>query len=410
MLRRPLHRMRGLALLGPAFVAALAYVDPGNVAANLSAGASYGYLLLWVLVISSLMAMFVQYQSAKLGLVTGESLTHLVGERLSGAPVRRWAYGIQAAVIAIATDVAEVIGGAVALWLLFGIPLWLGGVVTGVVSLWVLESLRSRSEVRFEIGVALILGVVVIGFGGLLIWAPPSLSGMASGLIPRLAGADSLYLAAAMLGATVMPHAIYLHSRLARDRHGHHAPDSSSVRAMLRIQRLDVGLALLVAGGVNIAMLLFAAAALRGTDNLDSIQAAYQAISTNLGWLPAGIFAVGLLASGLGSSVVGTHAGAGIIGDLLPIRLADQGRRVLTIVPAVALLATGASPTALLVLSQAVLSFGIVFALVPLVRFTGDRELMGAQVNGIATRILGWIAVGLIAVLNLALLALLIVG
>src|SRR5690606_24441576 len=252
-------RARLITLLGPAFVAAIAYVDPGNVAANLTAGARFGYLLVWVLVAANAMAVLVQYLSAKLGVVTGRSLPEVLGDRL---PRRaRLAYWAQAEVVAAATDLAEVIGGAIALYLLFGVPLVLGGVLTGVVALLVLAVQQRRGQRAFEGVVTTMLAVLTIGFCAGLFFSPPDPAGMLAGLVPRLAGADSVLLAASMLGATVMPHAIYLHSSLARD---HLRAPSTSVARVLRGTRVDVVLALVLAGSVNIAMLLLAAANLPG--------------------------------------------------------------------------------------------------------------------------------------------------
>ncbi|PRC44089.1 divalent metal cation transporter, partial [Mycobacterium sp. ITM-2017-0098] len=240
-------------LLGPAFVASIAYVDPGNVAANVSAGAQFGFLLLWVIVVANLMACLVQYLSAKLGLVTGSSLPEAVGARMSRPT--RVAYWAQAELVAMATDLAEVVGGAIALYLLFDLPLLVGGVITGVVSLILLIVKDRRGQQMFERVITGLLMVIAIGFLTSLFAATPPVDEAAAGLIPRFDGAESILLAAAMLGATVMPHAVYLHSGLARDRHGH--PDAGPTRRMLlRVTRWDVGIAMLVAGAVNLSMLL----------------------------------------------------------------------------------------------------------------------------------------------------------
>ncbi|MFC8943278.1 Nramp family divalent metal transporter, partial [Streptomyces griseoincarnatus] len=262
-----LGRARLFTLLGPAFVAAIAYVDPGNVAANLTAGARFGYLLVWVLVAANAMAVLVQYLSAKLGVVTGRSLPEVLGDRLPRPA--RLAYWVQAEIVAAATDLAEVIGGAIALHLLFGVPLVLGGVITGVVSLLVLAVQQRRGQRAFEGVVTTMLAVLAVGFCAGLFFSPADPAGMLAGLVPRLAGADSVLLAASMLGATVMPHAIYLHSSLARDHL--HAP-STSVPRILRATRIDVVLALILAGSVNIAMLLLAAANLPGHAGTDTIE------------------------------------------------------------------------------------------------------------------------------------------
>ncbi|MEV0891952.1 Nramp family divalent metal transporter [Promicromonospora sp. MEB111] len=392
-------RARLFVLLGPAFVAAIAYVDPGNVAANLTAGARFGYLLVWVLVAANAMAVLVQYLSAKLGVVTGRSLPEVLGERLPRPA--RLAYWAQAEVVAAATDLAEVIGGAIALNLLFGVPLVLGGVITGVVSLLVLAVQQRRGQRAFEGVVTSMLAVLTVGFCAGLFFSPPDPAAMLAGLVPRLQGADSVLLAASMLGATVMPHAIYLHSSLARDHL--HAP-STSVPRILRATRVDVVLALILAGSVNIAMLLLAAANLAGREGTDTIEGAHAAIAGTLGPVVGVLFAVGLLASGLASTSVGAYAGAEIMSGLLRIRVSLLTRRLVTLLPAIVLLMTGISPTWLLVVSQVVLSFGIPFAMIPLVRLTRDRELLGEHRNAVTTQVLAWVVAGVIVALNVTLL------
>jgi len=397
---------RGLPLLGPAFVAAIAYVDPGNVAANVTAGARYGYLLLWVLVASSAMAVLIQYRSAALGIVSGRSLPALVAERLG--PRQRVAFWAQAEVVAGATDLAEVVGGALALRLLFGLPLPVGGLVVGVVSLALLATQNRSGQRRFELVVMGLLAVIVLGFLAGLVLRPPDAAGVASGLLPRFHGTDSVLLAASMLGATVMPHAIYVHSALARDRHGH-AETGAQRDLLLRATRWDVGAALAVAGAVNVGLLLLAAAGLSGVAGTDTIEGAHHAIISALGTGVGIAFAVGLLASGLASTSVGAYAGAVVMGDLLHRRVPVVVRRAVTLVPAIALLALGADPTLTLVVSQVVLSFGIPFALVPLVRLAHDEAVMGDRRTGPFQHALLWLVVGLVVALNVALLALLII-
>ncbi|QHT57784.1 Mn(2+) uptake NRAMP transporter MntH [Cellulomonas sp. H30R-01] len=391
-------------LLGPAFVAAIAYVDPGNVAANLTAGARYGYLLLWVLVAANVMAVLVQYQSAKLGLVTGDSLPGVLGKRMRRGP--RLAFWGQAELVAAATDIAEVVGGAIALQLLFGVPLPLGGLIVGVVSMVLLATQNVYGQRRFEAVVVALLAVITVGFLVGLLVSPPDARGVLSGLVPRFDGTDSVLLAASMLGATVMPHAIYVHSALVRDRHGHAPAGEGRVR-LLRATRWDVGGALVIAGLVNIGLLLLAASALRGVDGTDTIEGAHAAIVSALGPAVGIAFAVGLLASGLASTSVGAYAGATIMEGLIHRRIPLLVRRVVTLVPAIVLLAVGADPTWTLVLSQVVLSFGIPFAVIPLVRLTRDRALMGADRNGPWLHAALVVVVALVVALNLTLLTLL---
>lgn len=391
----------GVALMGPAFVAAVAYVDPGNVATNLSAGARYGYLLVWVLVLATTMAGLVQYLSAKLGVVTGQSLPEVLRGRLSRGG--RIGYWLQAEVVAVATDVAEVVGGAIALNLLFGLPLPLGGVVTGVVSMLVLSVQNRRGQRVFEQVITAGLAVIAVGFVAGLFVAPPDPGEIASGLVPAFDGAPTVLLAAGMFGATVMPHVVYLHSALARDRFGR-VSDQGRVRRLLAGTRVDVGFAMVVAGGVNIAMLLLAASALRGVEGTDIIDGAHTAVTAELGTGIGVAFAVGLLVSGLASTSVGCYAGAVIMEGLLMRRIPLVLRRSVTVVPAVLLLATGAEPTWLLVLSQVVLSFGIPLALIPLVAVTSRRSVMGGWTNARLTTVLASVVVAVVVALNVALL------
>lgn len=426
----PRHRL--LALLGPAFVAAVAYVDPGNVAANITAGARYGYSLVWVLVLANTMAVLIQYQSAKLGIVTGRSLPEVLGDRLGRRS--RLAFWAQAELVAAATDLAEVIGGAIALHLLLGLPLLTGGCLIGAVSMLLLALQERRSQRTFEGVVVALLVVVTIGFVGGLVVAPPDWSATAAGLIPRLRDSGGLLVAASMLGATVMPHAIYLHSSLVRDHHdevgeGHASrtaddgpggstgptgPRAGDGRArtarLIRATRVDVVWALAVAGAVNIALLLLAASALSGAEGTDTIEGAHAAITASLGPAVGVIFAVGLLASGLASTSVGAYAGSEIMAGLLHVRVPLLLRRAVTLVPALVIIGVGAEPTWALVLSQVVLSFGIPLAIVPLMRATGSEALMGRWRDGAPLRWTARAAAALIIALNVALVWLTLTG
>ncbi len=396
-----------LALFGPAFVAAIAYVDPGNVAANITAGARYGFLLVWVLVLANVIAMLIQYQSAKLGIVTGKSLPGLLGDRLSTRP--RLAFWVQAEVVAIATDLAEVLGGAVALQLLFDLPLVLGGVIVGAVSLTVLLLQNPRQERTFEKVILGLLAIIVIGFLAGLVVDPPPANEVLGGLVPRLDGPETVLLAAGMLGATVMPHAIYVHSAMVIDRHGV-TRSATRQRQLVRVTRWDVVVALIVAGAVNVALLLLAAQNLRGKEGTDTIEGAYDAVADALGSPMATAFAIGLLASGLASTSVGSSAGAAIMGGLLHRDIPLFVRRVITVIPALVVLALGVDPTWALVISQVVLSFGIPFAVIPLGRFTADRSLMGEFADGWPLRLTAGIASVLIVLLNLTLIGLVVTG
>jgi manganese transport protein len=394
-------------LLGPAFVAAIAYVDPGNVAANVSAGAKFGYLLLWVIVLANVLAGLVQYLSAKLGLVTGQSLPQAIGKRM-GRPARL-VYWAQAELVAIATDAAEIVGGAIALRILFGLPLLLGGVITGVVSLLLLAIQDRRGQLIFERVITGLLLVIAVGFAASFFVKTPPSEDVIGGLLPRFNGAESVLLAAAIMGATVMPHAVYMHSGLVLDRHGH--PDEGEPRRLLlRVTRWDVVLAMTVAGTVNAAMLLVAAINLQNRGDTVSIEGAYSAIHATLGTTVAVLFAIGLLASGLASSSVGAYAGAMIMQGLLHRSVPMMARRLVTLCPALAILAFGFDPTRALVLSQVVLSFGIPFAVLPLIRLTSNRKLMGNDTNHPATTVIGWAVATMISLLNVVLIYLTVTG
>jgi manganese transport protein len=397
-----------LAVFGPAFVAAVAYVDPGNVATNTAAGGRYGYLLVWVLVLANLMAGQVQYLSAKLGVVTGRSLPEAVRDHTS-TPVRL-AYWAQAELIAAATDLAEVVGGALALRLLFGLPMLLGGAITGLVATLLLLVQDRFGQHPFERVVLGFLGVITIGCVAGLFVIPPDPAAMLRGLVPRFAGMDSLLLATGMLGATVMPHAIYLHSALARDgglaRFPGGLPERGPKRRrLLGATRVDVVCAMLIAGAVNLAMLLLAATALRGAGDVDSISGVHHELRAVLGPGIAVLFAVGLLASGFASTSVGCYAGSVVMSGLLQRRIPLLLRRLVTLVPALVVLGAGADPTTALVVSQVVLSFGIPFALIPLVALTSKRSLMGEDANHRATTGIAAVVTALVVVVNIALIA-----
>ncbi|WP_223214681.1 Nramp family divalent metal transporter [Microbacterium ureisolvens] len=430
-------------LIGPALVAGVAYLDPGNVASNMTAGARYGYLLVWVVVLGNIMAWLIQYLSAKLGIVTGRSLPETLGRRIGNRWGRR-AYWLQAELVAMATDIAEVIGGAVALNLLFGIPLLWGGVITGTVSIALLLIQSRRGPRTFEFVVIGLLAIIAIGFSFGVFVAPPDGASVVAGLVPRFEGTDSVLLAASILGATIMPHAIYAHSALARDRfapapatsgvalggdrlvpRGSRAADAPigapadptlaelrgiSTRRLLRATKWDVTIAMLIAGTVNLCILLLAAANLAGVPGTDSLEGAYAALYAGLGPLVATLFAVGLLASGLASTSVGAYAGAEIMHGLLHIRVPLLARRLVTLIPALAILAVGFDPTLALVLSQVVLSFGIPFALIPLVALTANRDVLGGYRNRVWTTIAGVAASVFLIALNGVLLYLVLTG
>jgi manganese transport protein len=388
---------RALPFLGPAFVAAIAYVDPGNFETNIAGGAEFGYLLLWVILGANLMAMLIQFLSAKVGIATGRSLPELCRERFPRAvSVGLW---IQAELIAMATDLAEFVGAAIALNLLFGLPLLPAGLVTAVVA-FALLGLQTRGYRRFEIVIAGMLGVILLGFLVDTLLVRHDAGGIASGFVPGFAGTDSLLLATGILGATVMPHVIYLHSALTQRRIP--ARDDADRRRILSFQRVDVLIAMGVAGVINMSMLVIAASLFHdsGLNGVDSIEGAHAAFGDLVGPGAALAFALALLASGFAASSVGTYAGQvvmqGFINRTIPLVL----RRAVTMAPALVVLGVGLDPSRSLVISQVVLSFGIPFALVPLVLLTRRRDVMGALVNRPLTTAVASTVAALIIALN----------
>jgi manganese transport protein len=390
-----------LAMLGPAFVAAVAYVDPGNFATNVQGGAKFGYALLWVVLLANLMAMLIQYLSAKLGIVTGQNLPELCRQRFPRwTSVGLW---VQAEVMAMSTDIAEFLGAALGLNLLFGVALLPAGVITGVIAFGVLE-LQRRGFRRFELAITALLAIVFAGFLYETVKIGPSAHAALNGLIPSISNTSFLYLAVGIVGATVMPHAIYLHSALTNRRMP--AQDDRERRIVLGFERLDVIVALTLAGVINLAMLavaakLFHTPALSG---LSTIQGAHHELGRLVGGGAALAFAVALLASGSSSSSVGTYAGQVVMAGFVNLRLPVFVRRAITMIPALVVLALGVSPTSALVLSQVVLSFGIPFALVPLVVFTSRRDVMGANANRPLISLLAYSIAALITAMNVFLI------
>jgi manganese transport protein len=382
-------RTRGaVALLGPAFVAAVAYIDPGNFATNFSA-ARFGYSLAWVIVVANAMAMLVQYLSAKIGVATERDLPELCREYLPRAVSRGlW---VQAELIAMATDLAEFVGAAIGLNLLFHVPLRAAGPMTAVVAFAIL-ALEQRGYRRFELAIGGLLGVVFLGFAYDLAAVGVQPRGIAAGLVPNFPGHSSLL------------HVVYLHSALTKARVSCH--DDAERRELMRFQRLDVLIALGAAGLINLSMLFVAVslAGRTGHPQVDTIEAAHASLGRLVGGGAALVFAVALLASGLSSSSVGTYAGQVVMQGFIRRRIPLFARRALTMLPALVVLELGLPPTASLVISQVVLSFGIPFALVPLVLLTRRADVMGALVNRRVTTAVTGCVVVMITALNVFLL------
>jgi manganese transport protein len=395
-------RMRAtLALLGPAFVASVAYVDPGNFATNIQGGAKYGYTLLWVVLAANLVAMLIQYLSAKLGIVTDRNLPEHVRTRWS-RPVA-WLMWGQAEVMAMATDVAEFLGAALGLNLLFGVPLFTAGLMTGAIAFVLLE-LQRRGYRRFELAIIALLGVILLGFLYETLRIGPSAHESLRSLIPNLGSSGALYLAVGIIGATVMPHVIYLHSALTKGRVA--ASGDVERTRLLRFERVDVIVALGLAGLVNMAMLAVAAKLFHtpGLSGLSTIPAAHAQFGRLVGGGAALAFAAALLASGAASSSVGTYAGQVVMSGFINVRIPLLLRRTVTMTPALVILAVGLNPTSALVLSQVVLSFGIPVAVIPLVLLTSRRDVMGVHANRLFTTILAWGCAIMITALNAFLL------
>jgi len=365
--------------LGPAFVAAVAYIDPGNFATNIAGGAKFGYLLLWVVLGANLIAMVVQTQSAKLGIATGRNLAELCRDAFPRrASIGLW---LQAELVAMACDIAEVVGAALGLNLLFGIPLFPAGIIAGAGAFGIL-TLQQKGFRRLEAGITVLVGVVVASFAFELFDAKPNAGEVARHMvIPGFSGTESILLATGIIGATVMPHVIYLHSALTQKRVV--GRDAKERRKILGFERIDVIIALALAGAVNLSMMIVAAALFHGSGltGVDSIDGAFEGFKSLVSDRAATIFGVALLASGFASSSVGTMAGQVVMQGFIRRRIPIFIRRAITLAPALIVLAVGLDPTDALVASQVVLSFGIPFALVPLVMLTSNREVMGELVN-----------------------------
>jgi len=393
---------RILPFLGPAFVACVAYIDPGNFATNIAGGAKYGYTLVWVIVAANLMAMLIQTLSAKLGIATGRNLPEVCREQFS----RRTSFllWVQAEVIAMATDLAEFLGAAIGFHLLFGIDLFPAAILTGVVAFLILGLLRFGFR-PFEAVIAAIVGVIGFCYLGELFYAKPPLGTIAEhAFVPQFAGGDSVLLAVGILGATVMPHVIYLHSALLQDRVLPQGEEQA--RRLYRFTRIDVVIAMSIAGAINIAMLVVAANTFykSGIVDVESLENAHKTLSGLLGGASATLFALALLGSGLSSSTVGTLAGQVVMQGFIRRRIPVTVRRLVTMLPALIVIGIGLDPTRTLIISQVVLSFGIPFALIPLVLFTSKREIMGALVNHRATTAIATVIASLISALNVFLL------
>ncbi len=388
--------------LGPAFVAAVAYIDPGNFATNIAGGAKFGYLLLWVVLAANLIAMVVQTQSAKLGIATGKNLPELCRQTFSRrTSLSLW---VQAEVVAMACDVAEVVGAALGLNLIFGTPLFLAALLAGAGAFAIL-ALQQKGYRHLEVVIAVMAGVVLAAFVAELFYADPDGGQVALHLFkPGFAGTESILLATGIIGATVMPHVVYLHSALTQRRIV--GRNASERRRILGFERMDVVIAMSLAGFVNISMMIMAAALFSGgaLGGVDSIEGAYHGLQVTVSTNAATIFGIALIASGFASSSVGTMAGQVVMQGFIRRRIPIFLRRALTLAPALVIIAIGVAPTDALVISQVVLSFGIPFALIPLLLIARRRDLMGALANPNWLTALAGVLASLIIALNAFLL------
>jgi manganese transport protein len=394
--------LRILPFLGPAFIAAVAYIDPGNFATNIAGGSKYGYTLVWVIVASNVMAMLIQTLSAKLGIATGRNLAEVCRDSYSRpVVVGLW---LQAEFIAIATDLAEFLGAALGMHLLFGIALFPAAVLTAVAAFAILGLQRFGFR-PLEATIAVIVLAIGVCYIVELFKAQPDLAAVGRhAVIPGFEGSGSIVLAVGILGATVMPHVIWLHSALTQDRI--RPQNDTQARRLMRLTTVDVLIAMAIAGLINIAMLVMAASTFFATGHhgVQSLEGAHETLRPLLGGASSELFAIALLFSGLSSSAVGTLAGQVVMQGFIRRQIPILVRRLVTMAPAFVVIAIGADPSRTLVISQVVLSFGIPFALVPLVAFTARRDLMGTLVNARPTTAAAWVVAGLIVALNIFLL------
>ncbi|QWU13889.1 manganese transport protein [Paenibacillus sophorae] len=393
---------RILPFLGPAFIAAVAYLDPGNFATNITAGSKYGYLLLWVIAASNLMAVLIQSLSAKLGIATGRNLPEVARDRFPrGVSFFLW---IQSELVIMATDLAEFLGAALGLYLLFDIPMLPAALITAAGSFAILE-LQRRGYRSLEAGIASMILIVVLAFAYQVVMAKPAMGEVFHGIVtPSFQGVDSVLLAAGILGATVMPHAIYLHSSLTQNRIV--GRNDAEKKKIFKLEFIDILIAMFIAGAVNMAMVIVSAATFfKNGLAVEDLDAAFHQFGQLVGPVTAISFGLGLLIAGLSSASVGTMAGDVVMQGFINKRINLYLRRAITSIPPLAVILSGVDATRALVMSQVILSFGIAFALIPLIVFTSDRKLMGGLVNRRITSVLGWIIAGIVVSLNLFLIA-----
>jgi manganese transport protein len=390
-----------LAFVGPAVVASIAYIDPGNFATNIQAGAKYGYELLWVVLTANLIAMLFQALSAKLGIVTGRNLAEMCRDEFPSSIV--WAMWVVSEIAAMATDLAEFLGGAIGLALLFHVPLLAGMAVTACITYGIL--MLERTGFRpIELVIGSLVGVITLCYVVEIFIAPVDWGATAfHTVVPQIPDAEALLLSVGIIGATVMPHAVYLHSALTQAR----TPVRSGLekRQVLRFSNQEVVVALAVAGVVNMAMVMMASSAFHaGHSDVAEIETAYHTLTPLLGGAAAGVFLVSLIASGISSSTVGTMAGQMIMQGFVGFRIPIAVRRLVTMAPAFVVVALGVNATKALVISQVVLSIALPLPMIALLMFTRRPDIMGAFANGRATNLAALLGTIVVLALNLFLI------
>jgi manganese transport protein len=401
-------KWRALArYLGPAFIVSVAYIDPGNFATNISGGSIFNYNLVWVILWSNLMAIFCQTMSAKLGIATGHNLPEMCAKIFSKQT--NWFFWIAAELAAIMTDLAEFLGGTLGLYLLFRIPMVYAGLLTGVIT-FLIVYLEKYGQRVVEVIIGFLVAVISIAYVIELFLAKPDWvqTGWHT-LIPSLPNGQAVMIAVGMLGATVMPHVIYLHSQLVQCRNGDHTIERK--KRHLRMEKWDIAIAMNIAFVVNAAMVVVSAAVFfRHGMVVETIEQAHRSLEPLVGSLSSGAFGIALLASGLSSSAVGTMAGQTVMKGFVNLQIPLNLRRLITMVPALVVIALGINPMKALIISQVTLSFALPLAIIPMILITNRKDLMGIFVNKPLTKIMGWIITGIIISMNAVLMYLTFTG
>jgi len=387
--------------LGPAFIVSVAYIDPGNFATNISGGSAFNYNLIWVILWSNLMAIFLQTTSAKLGIATGSNLPQICSKVFSKKT--NWFFWIIAELSAIATTMAEFLGGALGFYLLFGIPLPVSGILTGIVTFFIIYMQKYGQRI-VEIIITILVSVICIAYAVEMFLAKPDWVAIGiHTLVPSLPNGQAVLIAAGMLGATVMPHVIYLHSQLVQCRNI--GMSQKEKQRHFRMEKIDIVIAMNIAFIVNAAMVIVSAAVFFNKGiTVDSIEQAHKSLSPLLGTMSSGAFAIALLASGFSSSAVGAMAGETVLDGFVDIKIPSNIKRLITMLPAMIIIGVGVNPMKALIMSQVCLSFALPVAIIPMMIITGRKDLMGIFVNKPIAKVIGWVITAVIISLNTILL------